>query len=94
MSRKDPRRTLRVPLSAAALDALRAARGRSLADALRRRAEAHAGPVPRPGHPVRRLPLQLPKRLRARIEALADETGRSPEDLLAGIAEAAQGPRD
>jgi hypothetical protein len=83
MSRKDPRRTLRVPLTDGDLAALRVqARRRdgrepiSLADALRRiaaEAMAHGVPVPDPlpcdAPVVRRLPLQIPRSLRARLEA-------------------------
>lgn len=93
MSRKDPRRALLVPLDAAGLAALRSlSRGGSLGDAVRRIAERHAGPVPAaPAAPVRRLPVQLPRDLRARIEAGAASAGRAPADLLAGMVAAAAG---
>ncbi len=91
MSRKDPRRALFVPLSGAALAHLRrAARGRSLADALRRIAEEHAGPVPEDAAPRRYLPVQLPRRLRARLADRARAENRSTGDLLAGMVAAAQ----
>ncbi|SLN14136.1 hypothetical protein ROJ8625_00447 [Roseivivax jejudonensis] len=96
MSRKDPRRIVRVPLSAAAVSHLRAhARGRSLADALRRIAEMHDGPVPPAApRPARHLPVQMPPRLRARMSEAAARDGRTSADMLAGIAEAAQARAD
>ncbi|ETX13584.1 hypothetical protein OCH239_09440 [Roseivivax halodurans JCM 10272] len=91
MSRKDPRRALLVPLDAKGVAALRAiARGGSLGDAVRRVAERHSGPVrAAPVAPLRRLPVQLPRALLARIEASAAAAGRTPADLLAGMVAAA-----
>ena len=91
MSRKDPRRALLVPLDAEGVAALRAlSRGGSLGDAVRRLAERHSGPVPAaPSAPVRKLTVQLPRRLLARIDASAAAAGRTPADLLAGMVAAA-----
>lgn len=88
MSRKDPRARMLVPVSAKGVAWLRArARGRSLGDALRRVVEAALDdPVPPRGpHGVRRLPLQLPRGIRARLERLAQDTGRDPADLVAAM---------
>jgi len=89
VSRKDPRRVLMVPLSAELRAALRAeARGRSLGDRVRRlMGPALAGEVPEVDVPGTGgcLPVQLPKRDRARLAALAQARGIAPERLCAGL---------
>jgi hypothetical protein len=91
MSRRDPRRTLRVPVTDCGVAHLRArARGRSLADALRRIAESHEGDIPpAPEDTHRLLPVQLPARLRATLAARGADEGRAAADMLAGILGAA-----
>ena len=86
MSRKDPRASLSVPLSGGQIRWLRRrARGRSLADALRRAVEqalpdlAAADPAP---PQARRLALQLPGPVLARVKALCRDTDLPPRDIV------------
>jgi len=89
VSRKDPRRVLMVPLEPALRDRLRAmARGRSMGDQARvlvgRALEGDLPDVAGFAHgPC--LPVQMPKRDRARLEAMAQVRGLSPEALAAGL---------
>jgi len=90
MSRKDPRRILLVPVDARGMALLRVlARGGSLGNALRRLVEQGGG-AGQTGAPVRYLPVQLPRRARAMVMALARIWGVSEAQAVAMLLAGAQ----
>lgn len=89
MSRKDPRRSIAVPITASELRILRrvraASRGRSLSDAVRRAVEFGAGTGRQSTaveHPRMVLMVQLPKPTLMRVLAEASARGQPPVQVL------------
>ncbi len=90
MSRKDRRKSMRIPVTAPSLAVLRAqAQGRSLGDAARRLVEHSLGwdvpASPMGGEVVRHLGVQLPRSVLRRVRAQARERGLTPEELVARL---------
>ena len=93
MSRKHPDRLMLIPLNTKERAALRArARGRSLADVLRRLVQAGLSdgmvPLIYPAASTSRLPLQLPPQQRQAVAAQALQQGCAPEELVRAFLQA------
>lgn len=101
MSRKDSRRTLLVALGPSDLEWLRnRAQGRSLGDTVRRTVEAGLARTVHdvgyiPSEPQRRLPVQLPKMVRSKVETLAQNWNKPREYVVwQAIRHSQSGPTD